>query len=203
MPGWAWVLIAIAAVAVVALVARLAFAQRRTDKLQERFGPEYDRAVGATESKREAEAELVAREERRDQLEISELSPAARDRYSKHWQLVQSEFVDDPRAAVAGADSLIQAVMQERGYPVEDFEQRAADVSVDHPEVVENYRKGHRLAEASAGGSDSTEDLRLAMRHYRALFTELVEPAADEPLERERRDGEARNRNETTGRTVR
>ena len=84
------------------------------------------------------------------------------------------------------ADSLIRSVMAERGYPVEDFEQRAADVSVDHPQVVENYRQGHSLARASAGGDQSTENLRQAMRHYRALFDELVEPAADEPVARER-----------------
>jgi hypothetical protein len=98
---------------------------------------------------------------------------------------VQAQFVDDPRTAVASADSLIQSVMAERGYPVEDFEQRSADVSVDHPQVVENYRQGHRLAQASAGGSDSTEDLRQAMRHYRSLFDELLEPDADEPMTRD------------------
>ena len=101
------------------------------------------------------------------------------------WQTVQAQFVDDPRGAVASADSLIQSVMAERGYPVEDFDQRAADISVDHPQVVENYRHGHRLAQASANGSDSTEDFRQAMRHYRALFDELVEPTADQPTTRE------------------
>ncbi len=104
---------------------------------------------------------------------------------------MQAQFVDDPATAVAAADSLIQSVMVERGYPVEDFEQRAADVSVDHPHVVENYREGHRLAEASAEGRSSTEDLRQAMRHYRALFDELVEPAGDEPMARERVDGDS------------
>jgi hypothetical protein len=130
---------------------------------------------------RDAEAELKAREERRQHLEIRPLSRAARDRYLQSWQSVQAQFVDDPRGAVASSDSLIQSVMAERGYPVEDFEQRAGDISVDHPNVVENYRQGHRLAQASADDSDSTEDLRQAMRHYRALFDELVEPAADQP----------------------
>jgi hypothetical protein len=118
---------------------------------------------------------------------------------------VQAQFVDDPRAAVASADSLIQSVMAERGYPVEDFDQRAADVSVDHPHVVENYRDGHRLAQASASGSDSTEDLRQAMRHYRALFDELVEPDADQPIEREQRsqdDAAERDRDVVERRTV-
>jgi FtsZ-interacting cell division protein ZipA len=184
MPSWVWVLIAIAVVAVLAVVVWQALARRRTGRLQQQFGPEYDRTLGTTDSKRDAEAELQAREERRQQLEIRPLSQAARDRYLQSWQTIQAQFVDDPRSAVAGADSLIQMVMSERGYPVEDFDQRAADVSVDHPQVVENYRDGHRLAQASAGGSDSTEDLRQAMRHYRALFDELVEPDADQPTTR-------------------
>jgi hypothetical protein len=187
MPAWVWVLIAVAVVAVLALVVWQAVARRRTGRLRQQFGPEYDRAVGTAQSKRDAEAELQAREERRRRLEIRPLSQVARDRHLQTWQSVQTEFVDDPRAAVASADSLIQSVMAERGYPVEDFEQRAADVSVDHPQVVENYRHGHRLAQASASGSDSTEDLRQAMRHYRALFDELLEPAADQPTAREQR----------------
>lgn len=188
MPSWVWVLIAIAVVAVLAVVVWQALARRRTGRLQQQFGPEYDRTLGTTDSKREAEAELQAREERRQQLEIRPLSQAARDRYLQSWQSVQAQFVDDPRSAVASADSLIQSVMAERGYPVDDFDQRAADVSVDYPQVVENYRHGHRLAQASAGGSDSTEAFRQAMRHYRALFDELVEPAAEQPTTREQRN---------------
>lgn len=186
MPSWVWVVIALAAVVVLAIVVWQALARRRTGQLQEQFGPEYDRTVGTSESKREAEAELEAREERRRELEIRPLPSAARYRYLEAWQGVQSQFVDDPSAAVARADELIQSVMSERGYPVEDFEQRAADVSVDHPQVVENYREGHQLAQSSANGSGSTEDLRQAMRRYRALFDELVEPAADDPTARER-----------------
>ena len=186
MPSWVWVVIALAAVAVLAIVVWQALARRRTGQLREQFGPEYDRTVGTAESKREAEAELQAREERRRELEIRPLPRAARYRYLEAWQGVQSQFVDNPTAAVARADELIQSVMSERGYPVEDFEQRAADVSVDHPQVVENYREGHRLAQSSANGSGSTEDLRQAMRRYRALFDELAEPAADDPTARER-----------------
>jgi FtsZ-interacting cell division protein ZipA len=188
MSPWLWVLIAVALVAVLAVVVWQTVARRRTGRLQQQFGSEYDRTLDKTDSRREAEAELQARGERRRQLEIQALSRAARDRYLQAWQSVQAQFVDDPRGAVAGADSLIQTVMIERGYPVEDFDQRAADISVDHPEVVENYRHGHRLAQASADGSDSTEDLRQAMRHYRALFDELVEPAAEQPTTRERLD---------------
>src|SRR6266516_4675099 len=163
MPVWVWVLIAIGVVVVLGVLAWNALARRRTSRLQDRFGPEYDRMVGTAENKREAESDLAAREERRAQLDIRPLSPAACARYIESWQVVQAQFVDD-------------------------FEQRAADVSVDHPQVVENYRDGHRLAEASAGGTGSTESLRQAMRHYRALFEELVEADADQPLRRERLD---------------
>jgi len=190
MPAWVWVLIAIAVVAILAVVVWQALMRRQTGRLQEQFGPEYERTLGKADSKRDAEAELQAREERRQQIDVRPLSRAARDRYLQSWQEVQSQFVDDPRAAVASADSLIQSVMAERGYPVEDFEQRAADISVDHPQVVENYRHGHRLAQASADGNDSTEDLRQVMRHYRKLFDELAEPAADQPTTREHLDTE-------------
>jgi cytoskeletal protein RodZ len=191
MPSWGWVVIALAAVVLLAIVVWQALARRRSGQLQEHFGPEYDRTVGTAESKREAEAELQAREERRRELEIRPLPSAARYRYLEAWQGVQSQFVDDPSAAVARADELIQSVMSDRGYPVEDFEQRAADVSVDHPQVVENYREGHRLVQSSADGSGSTEDLRQAMRRYRALFDELVEPAADDPTARERQSDQS------------
>jgi hypothetical protein len=202
MPSWVWALIAIAVVGVLAVVVWQALARRRTRRLQHQFGPEYERARGKADSKRDAEAELQAREERRQQLEIRPLSQAARDRYLQSWQSVQAQFVDDPRGAVASADSLIQSVMAERGYPVEDFDQRAADVSVDHPQVVDNYRRGHRLAQASADGSDSTEDLRQAMRHYRTLFDELVEPAADQPTIREQLDQQEDIAHQPTERTV-
>jgi len=188
MSAWIWVLIAIAILAVLAIVIWRALARRRTERLKEHFGPEYDRTLGNSDSRRVAEADLQSREERREQLEIRPLSAAARDMYLQNWQGVQAQFVDDPRAAVTSADRLLQLLMAERGYPVEDFDQRAADISVDHPQVVENYRQGHQLAQASANGSDSTEDLRQAMRHYRKLFDELVEPAADQPTTREQLD---------------
>lgn len=203
MPWWAWVLIAIGIVVMVALVVLQALSRRRTGRLQHRFGPEYDRTLDQADSRRDAEAELRAREERRQQLEVRPLAQAARDRYLQSWQNIQAQFVDDPRSAVASADSLIQSVMADRGYPVEDFDQRAADISVDHPQVVENYREGHRLAQASANGGDSTEDLRQAMRHYRELFDELVEPAADQPLTRDGSGGEAGVEQASRGRTVR
>jgi hypothetical protein len=179
MPSWVWVLIAIGVVVIVAVIVWQGVGRRRTGKLQEQFGPEYDRTVETADSRREAESELQQREERRRELEIRPLPRDARDRYSAKWQSVQAQFVDEPATAVARADELIQSVMAERGYPVDDFEQRAADVSVDHPQVVENYREGHRLAQSSADGSGSTENLRQAMRHYRALFDDLVGDDAD------------------------
>jgi hypothetical protein len=183
-----WILIAAAAVLVIAVLAWTMVKQRRTKQLQGQFGPEYDRTVESAESKKAAEAELAERKERREQLQVRPLSTTARDRYTFQWRTVQAQFVDSPGAAVTSADELIQAVMADRGYPVEDFDRRAADISVDHPQVVENYRQGHRLAEKNAGGDGSTEDLRQAMQHYRALFDELVDADADAPTTRDRDD---------------
>jgi hypothetical protein len=185
---WVWILIAAAAVLIVAMVAWGMMKRKQTKQLQGQFGPEYDRTMEAADNKKAAESELAARRERREQLDIRPLSSAARERYVHQWQIVQVQFVDNPSGAVASADQLIQSAMADRGYPVKDFETRAADVSVDHPDVVENYRQGHRLAQKSADGDGSTEDLRQAMRHYRALFDDLVEPTVDEPMARERND---------------
>jgi hypothetical protein len=178
-------LIAVAVVVVVALIVWRATAARRTRTLQGRFGPEYDRTLEGADSRRDAERELAARAERRDELDIRPLAPGARERYLAEWTQVQARFVDDPEGAVQGADSLIQSVMAERGYPMDDFEQRAADVSVDHPRVVENYREGHRLARASAMSNGTTEELRRAMQCYRSLFDELLEEGSDAPLQRD------------------
>lgn len=190
MPVWAWVIVAIAAVAVVGVVMSRALAARRTGRLQEQFGPEYDRTVDSSESRREAEAELDARAKRREQLDIRPLAPSARDRYIRNWQVVQADFVDSPRAAVSAADSLIQSVMSERGYPVEDFDSRASDISVDHPQVVESYREGHRLAQGQGGASGGTESLRQAMQHFRTLFEELVDDGAEAAVTRHPDDAE-------------
>ncbi len=179
MPAWVWVLIAVAVVVVIAAVVWQRAVRRRTEHFREQFGPEYDRAVESADSRKKAEAELASREERREQFELRVLPPSSRRRYVESWRVVQAQFVDDPCTAVASADSLIRSVMHDCGYPVEDFDQRASDLSVDHPDVVEHYREGHRLAEQSARGDDSTEDLRHAMQHYRALFEDLVDPAGD------------------------
>ena len=174
MPAWAWVLIIAGAIVLLAAVLWRAAAARRSSSLRDQFGPEYDRTVESTDSKREAESELRARTDRRQELEIRPLPTAARDRYVGEWGVVQARFVDDPEGAVRDADMLIQAVMSDRGYPMNDFEQRAADVSVDHPEVVNNYRAAHAISIAHERERASTEDLRLAMQHYRSLFDELL-----------------------------
>ena len=179
MPGWAWALVAVGVIVVIALVVWQAMKAKRTRTLQERFGPEYDRTLERADDRREAESDLAARAKRRDELEIRPLPTASRERYVEEWRHVQTLFVDDPSGAVGAADTLIQSVMRERGYPVDDFGQRAADISVDHPHVVENYRSGHRLR------SGDTEQQRQAMVHYRALFDELVEDTADRPLARD------------------
>ena len=191
MPGWAWAIIVVAAVLLVAIVVWRAFAAKKTRTLQGRFGSEYDRTVESADSRRAAEAELKARAERRDELDIRPLAPGARERYLGEWQRVQARFVDDPDGAAREADMLIQQVMSDRGYPMDDFDQRAADISVDHPDVVENYREGHRLTRAAAAGDGTTEDLRQAMVHYRALFDDLLEESSDAPLDRDsaRADG--------------
>jgi hypothetical protein len=175
MPTWVWVLIGVGVVAVCLLVAWRAFAARRRRGLRDTFGPEYDRTVADAPSRRQAESELADRQKRHDELDIKPLDAQAQERYRQDWRQAQEHFVDEPAEAVEEADRLIQLVMRERGYPVDDFEQRAADVSVDHPEVVANYRAAHGISVANDRGKASTEDLRTAMVHYRSLFAELLE----------------------------
>jgi hypothetical protein len=175
MPVWAWVLIGIGIVALVAAIVWQVVEQRRTRRLRGRFGPEYERTLNEADSRRAAEAELAAREQRHEKFELRPLSAEQRARYTEQWQSVQAQFVDDPAGAATRADGLIQSVLADRGYPLEDFDQRAADVSVDHPSVVENYREGHSRYERTAAGQGSTEDLRQAMRSYRLLFEDVVE----------------------------
>jgi hypothetical protein len=173
MDTWVWIVIAAAAVVVIAVV-WAATRARRTRSLQGRFGGEYDRTIEHAGGRREAERELTDRERRHEELDLRPLTPEARDRYVRDWQVTQSRFVDDPSGAVAEADALVQRVMKERGYPTDDFEQRAADISVEHPDLVEKYRTAHGVAQASERGDASTDDLRHSVRHYRSLFEELL-----------------------------
>jgi hypothetical protein len=168
----------VAILVVIVLLALLAFfagRQRRSRKLQDTFGPEYERTVEETGDRRAAEAELQERTERRASFDIVPLEPEARDRYVEAWRQTQARFVDEPAEATREADQLITSVMRDRGYPVDDFEQRAADVSVDHPQVVDDYRAAHAIAAANDRSEASTEDLRQALVHYRSLFEELLE----------------------------
>ena len=179
MATWVWIVIAVVVVLVVLGVIWTGLRARRSKGLQERFGSEYDRVAADAPTKRAAESELREREERREQFDIRPLEPEERKAYRAQWQTIQARFVDDPAGSLAAADSLIQTVMRERGYPVDDFDTRAGDLSVDHPDVVENYRAGHGIAVAHDRGKAGTEELRRAVRHYRALFAELVEPESE------------------------
>ena len=174
MSEWAWVLIAVLVVLVVAVVAWSLSRRRRSARLKEHFGPEYERTVGELGQQRAAEAELVAREKKRKKLDIVDLSPEARQEHAATWQKVQTEFVDDPSDAVGRAERLVTRVMRERGYPIDDFDQRAADISVDHPDIVDNYRRAHAIYRSQHNGNIGTEDARQAFVHYRALFDRLL-----------------------------
>lgn len=184
-----WVLIVIAIVAV-AFGIFMYVQKERTRRLRGKFGPEYDRLVHDSGNARKAEDELLKRQKRIEKMHIRELNHDEIVRFSDSWRNVQAQFVDTPREAVAEADRLVREVMTARGYPMSDFEQRAADISVDHPHVVEHYRAAHDIAVRDAAANANTEDLRQAMVHYRALFEDLlnpVSPATEKQVEEIRR----------------
>jgi hypothetical protein len=223
------VVIVIVVIVVLGAVGFFARGQARRRGLQQRFGPEYDRTVESHESTREAEQELLARKKRHDELEIHPLDPAARERHLAEWRQVQERFVDAPETAVTEADRLLVLVMGERGYPTEGYEQQVSDLSVEHATTIDRYRKAHDISSRAEAKKAPTEDLRQAMVHYRALFTELldtdeeaitngrgtdgavtepvVEPAAAEPVaadrtetaERDATQADADARDEATG----
>jgi hypothetical protein len=170
---------------VIAVLAWLYVRKRRktTADLHERFGTEYERAVREHGSERKAEAKLADREKRVEKLHLRVLDPMEHERYTKQWASVQSRFVDSPKGAVTEADDLVSSLMKTRGYPVSDFDQRAADISVDHPRVVENYRSAHEIALRVGKDAATTEDLRTAMINYRSLFEDLMQLSAT--IERE------------------
>jgi hypothetical protein len=173
------ILVAIVFLVVGGLLAMAVIRFQRTRRLRERFGPEYGRLVNEAGDKRKAESELEARLAHVDALQIRPLSAEEVNRFSLDWQATQAEFVDEPLASVQKADRLIREVMKAKGYPVEDFEQRAADISVDYPDLVTDYRGLHLIAVKEANDEVSTEEMRQAMVHGRALFENLVskEPA--------------------------
>jgi LPXTG-motif cell wall-anchored protein len=171
-------------VVVVALLGAFVARKRRSEDLKERFGPEYGHAVDTYGDKSRAESELAARAKRVEKLSIRPLDAPERERFSQRWQAAQTRFVDEPARAVTDASVLVKEVMQARGYPMGDFEQRAADISVDHPAVVSNYRAAREISQKNDSGSANTEDLRQAMVHYRVLFQELLQTAPEKELAR-------------------
>lgn len=182
-----WVVIAIVALVVIGVLVWFAMNKQRSGQLREVFGPEYDRTVEESEDRKAAESELLERRKRVEEFDIRPLDPAERTRFASRWIAVQSRFVDDPKSALGEADELVTEVMSERGYPMDDFDQRAADVSVDHPRVVEDYRAAHGISERVGSNDATTEDMRQALVHYRSLFSELLEESDTSDVKEETR----------------
>ena len=175
-----WVVIAVAALVILALMAWSYSQSRRRAALRDQFGPEYDRTVGEADSRRQAERDLAERERAYESLDIQPLSEAARTRYTEDWQRAEQRFVDDPELAAREADRIVRSVLEERGYPKDDFDKQAAAVSVDHPRVVDRYRHGHDMVHGNGAGPEQrTENLRQAMVDFRTVFEELVETAPE------------------------
>jgi hypothetical protein len=186
MPTWEWIVIAaVAVVAVVGAIVAISMAsfRIRTKRLKQRYGGEYERLVSDTGSEKGAVRELTTRERKRGKLDIVPLTPSAHSEFTARWQDVQAGFVDNPATAVGVADRLVTEVMRQRGYPVDDFDRRAADISVDHPQVVENYRAAHGIHVSEQHAN--TEQQREAFVHYRALFEKLLETPTDKDASQE------------------
>ncbi len=179
----AMIILIVVAILAIGVAVWMFLQKKKTQNLRTKFGPEYDKAIDAHKDRSHAESELEKREKRVAQFHVRPLRDDERARYAEDWRVEQSLFVDDPRAAVKHADTLVQDVMKRRGYPVSDFEQNAADLSVDHPRVVEHYRIAHEIAIRDGNGQSSTEDLRKAMVSYRSLFDDLLEQHAEKPEE--------------------
>ena len=169
-----WTIVVIVVVIIVIALAISAASTVRRRRLQQQFGPEYDRLAREHDSKRKAEAELAQRQRRVRKLDIRPLSPEAQERYSARWMSLQERFVDDPEDAVAQSQTLVAEVMRERGYPTEHGDQIAADLSVEHAKTIGNFRAAEEISQKATAGTASTEDLRQAMIHYRALFRDLL-----------------------------
>jgi len=177
-------IVVIVAVVVVAVIAFMLARRRRSQQLRQRFGPEYDRVLKKEGEVRRAEGVLEMRAKRREKFTLRPLPEESRLDFAERWRAVQAQFVDEPAGSVSQADALVNELMAARGYPMSDFEQRAADISVDYPGVVENYRTAHAIALRHQSGQASTEDLRKAMVHYRSLFEELLGQPAERKEER-------------------
>jgi hypothetical protein len=169
------ILVVLAALVVLALVGWAIAQKKKRDNLREQFGPEYDRTVEGSDKRRDGERELRERAERRKELDIRPLEPARRDAFAADWRATQEEFVDRPAEAVSRANRLVEDVMRERGYPVHDFDQMSRDVSVDHAQVVSDYRAAHEISELNDRKQATTEQLRQAMVHYRSMFADLLD----------------------------
>ncbi|WP_219462984.1 hypothetical protein [Nonomuraea rhizosphaerae] len=175
MSTFIWVVVIVVAIVAVAAVGYVVMQQQRRSRLRARFGPEYERLMAEHDNKRDAEQELIAREQRHAELDIRPLPEESRDAYANRWIEVQERFVDAPAFAVTEADQLVTSVMAERGYPTENFEQKVSDLSVGHASTIDHYRTAHEISGRAARKEASTEDLRQAMVHYRALFEELLQ----------------------------
>jgi len=172
------VLVIAAAILIIGLLAWLMTRRRRSAALQQHFGSEYERRLEERGDRKAVESELRDVSKRRRTLDVVPLSAAARDRYTEQWRVIQSRFVDQPDQAVTEADVVVAAVMRERGYPVDDFDDQIDMVAVDHPDVAENYRAAHSIHERNAERMASTDDLRQALIHYRSLFEGLLADAS-------------------------
>lgn len=171
-----WIILAAAvALGFVVIGAWLYTRGKQSHRLQEHFGPEYDRTVNELGSRTKGESELKAREKRVERLEILPLAPSEAARFTEAWRALQNRFVDNPKGVVVQAEQLVRELMEKRGYPMGDFERRAGDISVDHPDVVANYRAAQATALRDQKGTADTEELRKAVVHYRALFDELLQ----------------------------
>ncbi len=173
------IVVAVAVIVAIVIVGYQMARKRRTAQLREQYGPEYDRAVDQADSQNEAESELRSRSKRHEQLELRSLDSSEREDFERRWSNVQGQFVDDPNTAVRNADLLVVEVMSARGYPVDDFDRRADDLSVSHPEVTQRYREARRIAQANEDGTVDTEDLRQAVTSYRSLVLALLAEDAD------------------------
>jgi hypothetical protein len=189
MPTWVVVIIVVAVVVVIGAVAWLVSQEMKRKRLRENFGPEYERTVSDHENPRAAQRELAAREKRHAELDIRPLTPSAQERYSHQWALIQEQFVDRPAGAVTEADRVLEALMAERGYPTDGYDQQLADLSVKHSRTLEHYRTAHETMRGHERTQASTEELRDAMVHYRTVFEDLLTDG-----EENARGGSHRNR---------